>query len=136
LEILKFRLHAEQSLPDEVRSLLENEKSSGRKLMRMKLIAASLLALGIATSVSYAQSSPGPVPNAAAADKNMGEDTGGGAGNGAENGGAAVVDPTATHSTSDMTKCKDGSNTKGNLQTQAGKSGATPQGEACGENNN
>ena len=108
--------------------------------MHMKIVAATLLALGMATSVSYAQSSPGPVPNAAAADKNQGEDTGGGAGNGNENSTMKkpmAVDPAKTNSTMkmDATKCKDGSNAKGALQTQAGKGDATPQDQACGENN-
>ena len=105
--------------------------------MKMKLVAASLLALGMATSMSYAQSNP--VPNNMATDKNANEDAGGGAGSSDRTKMMKPIgtDSTATNSTmnKNSTDCKDGSNTKGALQTQAGKSDATPQGVACGENN-
>jgi len=108
--------------------------------MRMKLVAASLLALGMATSMSYAQSNP--VPNNMATDKNANEDAGGGANGDMDSTGTKAMKPMATDGTTtnstmnkNSTDCKDGSNNKGALQTQAGKSDATPQGVACGENN-
>ncbi|MGV2103725.1 hypothetical protein [Rhizobium sp. 21-4511-3d] len=106
--------------------------------MRIKLIAASVVALAMATSVSYAQSNP--VPNHMATDKNANEDAGGGAGS-SDSSGTKIMKPmgtdsTMTNSTTEQTKCKDGSNAKGALQTQAGKGDATPQDQACGENNN
>ena len=108
--------------------------------MKMKLVAASLLALGMATSMSYAQSNP--VPNNMATDKNANEDVGGGANGDMDSTGTKTMKPMSTDGTmtnsttkTNSTDCKDGSNTKGALQTQAGKSDATPQGVACGENN-
>lgn len=107
--------------------------------MKMKLVAASLLALGMATSMSYAQSNP--VPNNMATDKNANEDAGGGAGSSDSSGTKTMkpmgTDSTMTNSTANgnSTDCKDGSNAKGALQTQAGKGDATPQDLACGENN-
>ena len=107
--------------------------------MKMKLVAVSILALGMTTSMSYAQSNP--VPNNMATDKNANEDAGGGAGSNGNSGTKTMkpmaTDGTMTNSTTgtDMTKCKDGSNAKGALQTQAGKGDATPQDQACGEGN-
>ena len=107
--------------------------------MKMKLVAASLLALGMATSMSYAQSNP--VPNNMATDKNANEDAGGGAGS-SDSSSTKTMKPMGTDSTmtnstktGNSTDCKDGSNAKGALQTQAGKGNATPQDQACGENN-
>ena len=64
--------------------------------MRIKLIAASVVALAMATSVSYAQSNP--VPNHMATDKNANEDAGGGAGS-SDSSGTKTMKPMGTDST-------------------------------------
>jgi hypothetical protein len=112
--------------------------------MRMKLVAASLLALGMATSMSYAQSNP--VPNKMATDKNANEDAGGGAGTNGSSGTKTMkpmgTDTTTTNSTSggisksgnpENCKSKSGS---GSVQTQAGNSGTLSTEDTCADNNN
>ncbi|KQV79621.1 hypothetical protein [Rhizobium sp. Root1220] len=96
--------------------------------MRTKFFAASLLALGLATS-AFAESNPAPAGSTI--DKNANTD---------------VKKPMATDSTStgstmgtmDKTKCANPASSagNGNLQTQGGKSNATPEDEACASHNN
>lgn len=111
--------------------------------MKMKIIAASLLALGMATSMSYAQSNP--VPNNMATDKNANEDAGGGAGSSDSSGTKTMkpmgTDSTMTNSTTGKSKagtmenCKSKTG-KGSLQTQAGNSGTLTTEDSCADNNN
>jgi hypothetical protein len=107
--------------------------------MRMKIVAASLLALGMATS-AFAQSNP--APTAHTMDKST-VDSGGGAGMGAKK--PVVTDKTKTGSTKmgsmKMKKlnCNGeaaSSTGTGKLQTQGGTSNATPMDEACAAHNN
>ena len=101
--------------------------------MRMKLVAASFLAVGMATS-AFAQSNPAPA--GATIDKNH-----------FDQGGAKVKTPMATDSTTtnsttgaamktDRTKCPNPVNNSDDLQTQGGTSNATPMDEACAAHNN
>lgn len=106
--------------------------------MRMKLAAASILALGLMTSTSYAQSNPTP--------NNMaGEDAGGGANGDIQTrtgtNEPVVVDPNATNSTMgntnttgtvDRSKCTDRA-APGAVDTQGGNSGASVS-DACPDN--
>ncbi|MBB3590874.1 hypothetical protein FHX08_001218 [Rhizobium sp. BK529] len=109
--------------------------------MRMKIVAASLLALGMATS-AFAQSNP--APTGATMDKNT-VDTGGGAGVKAKK--PMATDKMKTGSTKKMTstkthklRCPDHASSsgtgRGKLQTQGGTSNATPMDEACAAHNN
>ncbi len=110
------------------------------KIMRMKLVAASLLALGMATSLSYAQSNP--TPNNMAGDKTMGEDAGGGANGDMQNNtgtGPVVIDPGSTNSTVGGPMNSTGAVNRANcparaapgaVDTQAGNSGASVS-DAC-----
>ncbi|MDM9627894.1 hypothetical protein QTL95_18540 [Rhizobium sp. S152] len=111
--------------------------------MRMKLAAASILALGLMTSVSYAQSNP--TPNNMAGDKTAGEDAGGGANGDIQNrtgtNEPVVIDPNATNSTMgntnttgtvDRSRCPDPV-APGAVATQGGNSGASVS-EACPDN--
>lgn len=110
--------------------------------MRMKLIAASVLALGMATS-AYAQSNP--TPAGSTMDKNQ-TDTGGGANADATKPMAKDIKKpmakntasTKAKGTMDKAKCKDPASSAGTgkLQTQGGKSNATPEDEACAAHNN
>jgi hypothetical protein len=110
--------------------------------MHMKLVAASLLALGMATS-AYAQSNP--TPAASTMDKNQ-TDTGGGANADATTKPMAkdmkkkpmAMNKTKATGTMDKVKCKDPASSAGTgkLQTQGGKSNATPEDEACAAHNN
>ncbi|MGO4114008.1 hypothetical protein [Rhizobium ruizarguesonis] len=101
--------------------------------MRMKLVAASVLAIGMATS-AFAQSNPAPA--GATIDKNH-----------VDQGGEKVktpmgTDTTTTNSTTGgtmktgRTKCPNPVNNSSNLQTQGGTSNATPMDEACAAHNN
>lgn len=109
--------------------------------MRMRIVAASLLALGMATS-AFAQSNP--APTGATMDKNT-TDSGGGAGTDMKKKPAAM-DKTTTGSTTGgamkMKKpdCPDHASSSGSgsgkLQTQGGTSNATPMDEACASHNN
>ncbi|GAA3110060.1 hypothetical protein GCM10010520_63140 [Rhizobium viscosum] len=108
--------------------------------MRMKIVAASLLALGMATS-AFAQSNPAPTPHTM--DKST-TDSGGGAGTTAKK--PVVTDKTTTGSTkmgsmkSNKVRCPDHASSSGTgpgkLQTQGGTSNATPMDEACAAHNN
>ncbi len=108
--------------------------------MRMKIVAASLLALGMATS-AFAQSNPAPTGHTI--DKST-TDSGGGAGTKAKK--PVVTDKTKTGSTkagSAMKMKRPGcpgeaasSTGTGKLQTQGGTSNATPTDEACAAHNN
>ncbi|SCB58760.1 hypothetical protein GA0061105_105229 [Rhizobium aethiopicum] len=106
--------------------------------MRMKLVAASLLALGMATS-AFAESNPAPA--GATIDKNA-ADQGGGASGDMKAKKPMATDTTTTGSTTggtmkmDKTKCPDPVNNSDNLQTQGGRSNATPMDEACAAHNN
>ena len=111
--------------------------------MRTKIVAASLLALGMATS-AFAQSNP--APTGATMDRNT-VDSGGGAGTGHMKKPMAT-DKTTTGSTKmggamkmKRPDCRgqaaDSSGTgPGTLQTQGGTSNATPNDEACASHNN
>ncbi|WP_163873502.1 hypothetical protein [Rhizobium laguerreae] len=96
--------------------------------MRMKLVAASLLAVGMATS-AFAQSNP-----ASQADQ------GGGAASDTKTKKPMATDTTTTGSTTsgttDKVKCPNPVNNSANLQTQGGTSNATPMDEACAAHNN
>ncbi|MBB3391596.1 hypothetical protein FHT82_004374 [Rhizobium sp. BK275] len=107
--------------------------------MRMKIVAASLLALGMATS-AFAQSNP--APTGTTIDRST-VDSGGGAGTKKPR----VMDKTTTGSTkmggamkmkkADCNGNEAASSTgTGNLQTQGGTSNATPMDEACAAHNN
>jgi hypothetical protein len=112
--------------------------------MHMKLAAASILALGVMTSVTYAQSNP--TPNNMSGDKTQGEDAGGGANGDIQNRTGSnepvVVDPGATNSTIgtnsnttgtvDRTRCPDRA-APGAVDTQGGNSGASVS-DACPDN--
>lgn len=106
--------------------------------MRMKLVAASLLSIGMATS-AFAQSNPAPV--SATIDKNQ-ADQGGGASGNMKAKKPMATDTTTTGSTStgtmktDRTKCPNPVNNSAKLQTQGGTSNATPMDEACAAHNN
>ncbi|MDM9644878.1 hypothetical protein [Rhizobium sp. S163] len=102
--------------------------------MRLKLFATAIMAVGLAGS-AFAQSNPAPAGSTI--DKNQ-SDTGGGA-------NADMKKPMATHSAkagskmkTDKSKCSDPASSAGNgkLQTQGGKSNATPEDEACAAHNN
>ena len=109
--------------------------------MKMKFVAASILALGMATSVSYAQSNP--VPNSMSGNKVQGEGAGGGANGDIQNNtgtnNPAVVDPNATNSTMggntnttgtvDRSRCPP-QPAPGTVATQSGNGGASVS-EAC-----
>jgi hypothetical protein len=115
--------------------------------MRSRFIVASLLALGMATSVSYAQSNP--TPNSMSGDKTQGEDAGGGANGDLQNKTGtnmpAVVDPNATNSTAtgagntnstgtvDRSRCPE-QPAPGSVNTQGANGGASVS-EACPDNN-
>jgi len=106
--------------------------------MRMKIVAASLLALGMATS-AFAQSNP--APTGATIDRST-VDSGGGAGMKKPR----VMDKTTTGSTTmgnmktNKLRCPDHASSSGTgpgkLQTQGGTSNATPMDEACAAHNN
>ncbi|MDM9644816.1 hypothetical protein [Rhizobium sp. S163] len=112
--------------------------------MRMRLAAASILAFGMMTSMTYAQSNP--TPNSMSGDKTQGQDAGGGANGDLQNqtgtNQPAVVDPGATNSTMgtnsnttgtvDRTKCPDRA-APGAVDTQGGNSGASVS-DACPDN--
>lgn len=108
--------------------------------MRMKIVAASLLALGMATS-AFAQSNP--APTGTTMDKST-VDSGGGAGVKAKK--PMATDKTTTGSTRmgnmkmDKPDCPDHASSSGTgpgkLQTQGGTSNATPTDEACASHNN
>src|SRR6478735_11422103 len=97
--------------------------------MRFRLLAASLLAAGLAGS-ALGQSNPAPAGSTI--DKNQ-SDTGGGANTDMKK--PKTVDTTSTGSTMkmDKTKCANPASSAGGskLQTQGGKSNATPEDEAC-----
>lgn len=106
--------------------------------MRLKIVAASLLALGMVTS-AFAQSNP--APTGATIDKST-VDSGGGAGTKAKK--PRVTDKATTGSTTmgsmktNRPDCPDhaSSSGTGKLQTQGGTSNATPMDEACAAHNN
>jgi hypothetical protein len=102
--------------------------------MRLKLIATTILAIGM-SSAAFAQSNPAPAGSTI--DKNQ-ADTGGGANTDMQK--PKKVDTTETGSTMkmDKTKCANPASSAGNgkLQTQGGKSNATPEDEACAAHNN
>ncbi|RUM22248.1 hypothetical protein EFQ99_25535 [Rhizobium vallis] len=106
--------------------------------MRMKLVAASLLALGMATS-AFAQSNP--APTGATMDKNQ-TDQGGGATSKMKAKKPMATDSTKTSSTTKSTmkmhktKCPSPVGNTAKLQTQGGTSNATPMDEACAAHNN
>lgn len=106
--------------------------------MSMKLVAASLLAIGMATS-AFAQSNPAPA--GATIDKNQ-ADQGGGAASDMKAKKPMATDSTMTNSTTggtmkmDKTKCPNPVNNSAKLQTQGGTSNATPMDEACAAHNN
>ncbi|MDM9627734.1 hypothetical protein QTL95_17705 [Rhizobium sp. S152] len=109
--------------------------------MRMKMIAASVLAIAMASS-AYAQSNPAPAGSTM--DKNQ-TDTGGGANADATKPMAKDMKKPMAKNTStkakgamDKEKCKDPASSAGTgkLQTQGGKSNATPEDEACAAHNN
>ncbi|MBW9117337.1 hypothetical protein JNB88_27335 [Rhizobium cauense] len=111
--------------------------------MNMKLLAAALLSVGMATS-AFAQSNP--VPNNMANDKTPGQDAGGGAGGDVQTqtgtSAPVVVDPNATNSTMgtntnstgtvDRTRCPPQA-APGAVATQGGSGGASVS-EACPDN--
>ena len=110
--------------------------------MRMRIVAASLLVLGMAGS-AFAQSNP--APTGATMDKNT-MDSGGGAGT------THTKKPMATDKTTTGSTTMNGMKMKkpdcpgeaasssgtgpGKLQTQGGTSNATPTDEACAAHNN
>jgi hypothetical protein len=104
--------------------------------MRMTLLATTLLAVGLAGS-AFAQSNPAPAGSTI--DKNQ-ADTGGGANSNMKK--PMATDSTSTGSTTmgkmDKTKCANPASSAGSgkLQTQGGKSNATPEDEACAAHNN
>ncbi len=102
--------------------------------MRFKIVATAILAVGMATS-AFAQSNPAPAGSTM--DKNQ-ADTGGGANSDMKK--PKAVDSSSTGSTMkmDKTKCANPASSAGNgkLQTQGGKSNATPEDEACAAHNN
>lgn len=108
--------------------------------MHMKIVAASLLALGMATS-AFAQSNPAPTGHTI--DKST-TDSGGGAGTTAKK--PMATDKTTTGSTTsgamktNRPDCPDHASSSGTgsgkLQTQGGTSNATPMDEACASHNN
>ncbi|MBA9033864.1 hypothetical protein [Rhizobium leguminosarum] len=109
--------------------------------MRMKVVAASLFAIGMATT-AFAQSNPAPA--GATIDKNQ-ADQGGGATSDTKTKKPMATDSTTTNSTTggtmktmktDKTKCPDPVNNSAKLQTQGGTSNATPMDEACAAHNN
>lgn len=106
--------------------------------MRMRLLAASLFAVGMATS-AFAQSNPAPA--GATIDKNH-VDQGGGATTDTKIKTPMATDSTTTNSTTsgtmkmDKTRCPDPVNNSNKLQTQGGTSNATPMDEACAAHNN
>ena len=102
--------------------------------MRFKIVATAILAVGMATS-AFAQSNPAPAGSTM--DKSQ-TDTGGGANSDMKS--PKAVDSSSTGSTMkmDKTKCANPASSAGNgkLQTQGGKSNATPEDEACTAHNN
>ena len=102
--------------------------------MRFKIVATAILAVGMATS-AFAQSNPAPAGSTM--DKSQ-TDTGGGANSDMKK--PKAVDSSSTGSTMkmDKTKCANPASSAGNgkLQTQGGKSNATPEDEACAAHNN
>lgn len=98
------------------------------------ILATTMLAVGLAGS-AFAQSNPAPAGSTM--DKNQ-SDTGGGANTDMKM--PKKVDSTNTGSTMkmDKTKCANPASSAGNgkLQTQGGKSNATPEDEACASHNN
>lgn len=110
--------------------------------MRMKIFAASLLAVGMATS-AFAQSNPAPA--GATMDKST-TDTGGGANGDMKKPMATDTNTTGSTTSGTMMKSNTGncgggneaasSTGNGSLQTQGGTSNATPQDENCAAHNN
>jgi hypothetical protein len=102
--------------------------------MHFRIVATAILAAAMATS-AFAQSNPAPAGSTI--DKNQ-ADTGGGAN--ADMKKPKAVDSSSTGSTMkmDKTKCANPASSAGNgkLQTQGGKSNATPEDEACSAHNN
>ncbi len=102
--------------------------------MRFKIVATAILAIGMATS-AFAQSNPAPAGSTM--DKSQ-TDTGGGANSDMKS--PKAVDSSSTGSTMkmDKTKCANPASSAGDgkLQTQGGKSNATPEDEACTAHNN
>lgn len=102
--------------------------------MRFKIVATAILAIGMATS-AFAQSNPAPAGSTM--DKSQ-TDTGGGANSDMKS--PKAVDSSSTGSTMkmDKTKCANPASSAGDgkLQTQGGKSNATPEDEACAAHNN
>jgi len=102
--------------------------------MRFKIVATAILAVGMATS-AFAQSNPAPAGSTM--DKSQ-TDTGGGANSDMKS--PKAVDSSSTGSTMkmDKTKCANPASSAGDgkLQTQGGKSNATPEDEACAAHNN
>jgi hypothetical protein len=102
--------------------------------MRLKLLATAILTVGMSTA-AFAQSNPAPAGSTI--DKNQ-NDTGGGANTDMKK--PKAVDSSTTGSTMkmDKTKCQDPASSAGGnkLQTQGGKSNATPEDEACAAHNN
>lgn len=98
--------------------------------MRFRLLAASLLAVGLAGS-AFAQSNPAPAGSTM--DKNQTD-------NGAATGTMKMkkVDKTITNSTArtiNKQNCKSVTG-KGSLQTQGGNSGTENTEDTCADNNN
>lgn len=104
------------------------------KAMRSKIFATVILAVGLA-GTAFAQSNPAPAGSTI--DKNQ-SDTGGGANSDIKK--PMARDSTKTGSTMkmDKTKCANPASSAGSgkLQTQGGKSNATPEDEACASHNN
>jgi hypothetical protein len=102
--------------------------------MRFKIVATAILAVGMATS-AFAQSNPAPAGSTI--DRSQ-ADSGGGANSDMKK--PKAVDSSSTGSTMkmDKTKCANPASSAGNgkLQTQGGKSNATPEDEACAAHNN
>jgi hypothetical protein len=106
--------------------------------MRIKLIAISVLAFGMATS-AFAQSNPAPA--GATMDKNT-MDSGGGANGDMKKPMTTDMNSTSStmnngSATNGMTNCKgsDAANATGSgaVQTQGGNSNATTQDQACAQ---
>lgn len=109
--------------------------------MRLNLIAASVFALGVATS-AFAQSNP--APTGATIDTNQSTGSGGGASADTKTKTPMAVDTTTTNATTMSTTSdkpcngNDAASSTGNgsLQTQGGSSNATPQDTKCAAHSN
>ncbi len=98
--------------------------------MRMKMIVTALLVAGMSTA-AFAQSNPAPAGSTM--DKNHGD-----MGGTAKSNMKKPVHKTGSTMKMIKTKCANPAKSAGNgkLQTQGGKSNATPEDEACAAHNN